>query len=147
VIHGFGNLLCFANVRVLPKPPWLLVVEIPGLWFKQTKLIDGFLLEESPWVSDLSILQEVKCGQLIPMDLKYFINATTQRSFISITLCATMKINGHHKEVSWCITLAWIKQMCLGSEATNKIRDGDATKKSVLLIGLGTIRILSRGEC
>jgi hypothetical protein len=37
--------------------------------------------------------------------------------------------------------------MCLGSEATNKIRDGDATKKSVLLISLGTIRILSRGEC
>jgi hypothetical protein len=80
-------------------------------------------------------------------DLKYFINATAQRSFISITLFATMKINGHHKEVSWCITLAWIKQMCLGSEATNKIRDGDATKKSVLLISLGTIRILSRGEC
>jgi hypothetical protein len=57
-----------------------------------------------------------------------------------------MKIIGHHKEVSWRTALVWVKQVCLGSETTNKIRDADATNKSVLLIGLGTSRVLRRGR-
>jgi hypothetical protein len=44
VIHGFGNLLCFANVRVLSKPPWLLCVEIPRLMIMvQANTIDHWV--------------------------------------------------------------------------------------------------------
>jgi hypothetical protein len=93
VIHGFGNLLCFVNVRVLPKPPWLLCVAIPRLWFKQTQLITGFLLKALLWVSDrlmsdneaphrilwsmFSTLGEGRHRQ-IQMELEYFINASAQ---------------------------------------------------------------------
>jgi hypothetical protein len=69
VCGGFGNLLCFAIVIdmrscKLPKPLWLMWAEINRMWFKQTQLIVGLLLEASPWVNPLYRTISVEnCGR------------------------------------------------------------------------------------